>query len=288
MNFAVTGSDLDPVASSHALETLGDSVLVVGDAATVKVHVHTNEPDAATALFAELGTVSRLDVADMHEQIRERSGRLYGGARCGAVAVVASEGVAKLFESLGVVALEGGPTLNPSTYELLAKIHAVPAEQVVVLPNSANVWMAAERAAELSEKRVRVVPTRSQQAGLAAAVGFNVTEGAEENADAMEAALAGVRTGGVAPAARDDGQGRFRIGEAVGYVQEELVAWGDPEATLREVLARLADGAELVTAIRGAQAPLSDDAVAGLAPPDVELECSDGGQPSWWWLLSAE
>ncbi|HEY2636703.1 MAG TPA: hypothetical protein VGI54_04885, partial [Solirubrobacteraceae bacterium] len=96
------------------------------------------------------------------------------------------------------------------------------------------------------------------------------------------------RTGGVAPAARDDGQGRFRMGEAVGYVEEELVAWGDPEATLREVLARLADGAELVTAIRGAQAPLDDDALEALAPAGVELELSEGGQPSWWWLLSAE
>jgi DAK2 domain fusion protein YloV len=288
VNFAVTGADLDPVASTHELEALGDSVLVVGDAATLKVHVHTNEPDAATGVFAGAGTVSRLDVADMHEQVRRREKRLASGARCGALAVVAGPGVAGLFESLGVVGLDGGPTLNPSTYELLAGIHAVPAEQVIVLPNSANVRMAAERAAELSEKRVRVVPTRSQQAGLAAAVALDSSRSAEENADAMEATLTGVKTGGVAPAARDDGQGRFRTGEAVGYVQEELVAWGDPEATLREVLARLADGAELVTAIRGAQAPLSDDAVAGLAPPDVELECSEGGQPSWWWLLSAE
>ena len=82
-----------------------------------------------------------------------------------------------LFEGLGVRVLDGGPTLNPSTYDLLAAIHAVPAEQVVVLPNSANVVMAAERAAELSDKRVVVVPSRSQQAGLAAAVSLDPTRG---------------------------------------------------------------------------------------------------------------
>jgi hypothetical protein len=92
----------------------------------------------------------------------------------------------------------------------------------------------------------------------------------------------------VAPAAREDPQGRFTIGEAVGFVGDELVAWGDPEATLRDVLGRLGDGAELVTCIAGDGAPLADDAIEALAPAGVELELSAGGQPSWWWLLAAE
>src|SRR5205823_2579269 len=85
---------------------------------------------------------------------------------CGALAVATGPGLIALFESLGVQVLDGGPTLNPSTMEILAGIHAVPAEEVVVLPNSPNVFMAAERAAELSDKVVAVVPSRSQQAGL--------------------------------------------------------------------------------------------------------------------------
>jgi hypothetical protein len=92
----------------------------------------------------------------------------------------------------------------------------------------------------------------------------------------------------VAPAARRDPDGRFAIGDAVGYVGDELVAWGDPRATLEAVLRRLGDGAELVTCIEGEGAPLDGATVAGLAPAGVELELSDGGQPSWWWLLSAE
>jgi len=290
-NFAVTGQDLDSRELVVALESIGDSVLVVGDRTTLKVHVHTDDPDAATALFAPLGTVSHLDVADMHDQIGERAERLAAAAGpglCGALAVAAGDGLRTLFEELGVTTLDGGPTLNPSTYDLLSGIHAIRAEEVVVLPDSPNVFMAAERAAELSDKMVHVVRSRSQQAGLAAAVSFDPARSAAENAAAMEDALAHVRTGGVAPAAREDASGRFRRGEAVGFVDDEIVAWGEPDAALRDVIGRIADGAELVTVIRGTGAPLDDDAVHALAPAGVELECEDGGQPSWWWLLAAE
>jgi dihydroxyacetone kinase-like predicted kinase len=148
--------------------------------------------------------------------------------------------------------------------------------------------MAAERAAELSDKHVTVVPSRSQQAGLAAAVSLDPARGGEENAAAMLATLERVRTGAVAPAARDDPQGRFRAGDAVGFVEEELVAWGQPGQTLREVIAWLAEDAELITCLRGAEAPLDDEVVRALAGGAVELELSRGGQPSYWWLLSAE
>jgi dihydroxyacetone kinase-like predicted kinase len=193
-----------------------------------------------------------------------------------------------LFESLGVRTLDGGPTLNPSTYDLLAAIHAVPAEEVVVLPNSANVIMAAERAAELSEKTVHVVASRSPQAGLAAAVSLDPARPARDNAAAMAATLERVRTGAVAPAARDDALGRFREGDAVGFIDEQIIAWGRPREALRGVLEGLAEDAELITCLRGAEAPLDDDAVHALAAGEVEFELSDGGQPSYWWLLSAE
>jgi hypothetical protein len=290
-NFAVTGEELSQRASIAELERLGDSVLVVGDANTLKVHVHTDDPDAATAVFDGQGIVSHLDVADMREQVAQRRERLAGAgstAVCGALAVVNGDGMRSLFESFGVHVLDGGPTMNPSTYDLLAAIHAVPAEEVVVLPNSPNVLMAAERAADLSDKAVAVVASRSPQAGLAAVVSLQADRRAEENADAMGDTLRHVRTGAVAPAARDDVQGRFRAGEAIGFVQEELVAWGPPEATLREVLDDLGRDAELITCLRGAGAPLDDAAVRALAGRGVELELSEGGQPSYWWLLSAE
>ena len=290
-NFAVTGSNLEQPAYVRALEELGDSVLVVGDATTLKVHVHTDDPDAATALFDGAGVISHLDVADMRVQVEQRDARLTTNgraARCGALAVVTGAGMRSLFESFGVDTLDGGPTLNPSTYELLAAIHAVDAEEVVVLPNSPNVVMAAERAAALSDKTVVVVLSRSPQAGLAAAVNLDPGRSAEQNSIAMEATLERVRTGAVAAAGRDDVGGRFREGDAVGFVEEEIVVWGRPRDALRGVLERLASDAELITCLKGADAPLDDETVHALAQGDVEFELSNGGQKSYWWLLSAE
>ena len=290
-NFAVTGTLLEQRRFVPLLEQIGDSVLVVGDPTTLKVHVHTDDPNSATALFSEFGVVSHLDVADMHAQVQQREERLSAPramAVCGALAVVTGNGMRSLFEGLGVHTLEGGPTLNPSTYDLLAAIHAIPAEQVVVLPNSANVVMAAERAAELSDKTVRVVLSRSPQAGLAAAVSLDPNRDAATNAAAMAQTLEHVRTGAVAPAARDDVQGRFREGDAVGFIEEKIVAWGRPREALREVLEQLAQSAELITCLRGAEAPLDDEAVQALAAGEVEFELSEGGQERYWWLLSAE
>jgi len=312
-NFAVTGSGLSPTSFIAALERLGDSVLVVGDSSTLKVHLHTDQPEQATAVFAEAGEVSHLDVADMHAQVAEREGRLgahdavgadSAGAgfqglagrepRCAAVAVVSGEGLRQLFEELGVHTIDGGPTLNPSTYDLLAGIHEVPAEEVVLLTNSANVIMAAEHAARLSDKQVHVAPTTSQQAGLAAAVALAPERSVEENAQALNEALARVRTGAVAPAARDDAQGRFRRGDAVGFVQDEVRAWGEPRATLEAVLHTLATEGngegppELISVLDGEGAPLRLDEIEGMVNGGVELELRHGGQPAYWWLLAAE
>ncbi len=298
-NFAVTGTGLDQRAFALELEKLGDSVLVVGDMTTLKIHVHTNDPDAATGLFADAGTVSHIDIADMNEQVKDRDARLFGtgtitaadpapGALCGGLAVVTGAGVTDLFRGLGLSVLDGGPTLNPSTYDLLAAIHGVPAEEVVVLPNSSNVFMAAERAAELSDKTVHVVHSRSLQAGLAAAVELDPTRPAADNATALEDALAAVRTGGVARAARDDAQGRFKAGEAIGFVDDQLIVWGTPGDTLQEVVGQLATDAEVITCLRGVDAPLDDAAVRELVDGQVELELVTGGQESYWWLLSAE
>ncbi|MDE3069547.1 MAG: DAK2 domain-containing protein [Acidobacteriota bacterium] len=300
-NFAVTGRKLAPGPFLAPLEELGDSVLVVGDSRTLKVHIHTDDPEHATAVFADAGTISHLDVADMRVQEADRSERLrrlHGvrapgsapRARCGAVAVANGEGMRALFTELGVYTIDGGPTLNPSTYDLLAAIHAVEAEEVVVLPCSPNVIMAAERAAELSDKEVAVVDATTQQGALAAVVALVPGEGVAHNTEALSEALARIRTGGVAEAARDDTAGRFSRGDAVGLIGEETVCWGDPAQALVGVLASVADGAEIVSVFAGASAPLSAEAVEELLEgrTDADVELRDGGQEAYWWLVAAE
>jgi dihydroxyacetone kinase-like predicted kinase len=262
-------------------------VLVVGDESTLKVHVHTDAPDSAVALFEDAGEVSQLDVADMREQIAERRARLQAG-RCAVVAVVSGAGVRELFEGLGAYAVDGGDTFNPSIYDLLAAIHEVPAEEVLVMPNNPNVVMAAERAAELSDKDARVVPCTSQQAGLVALIEVDLAAGAEDNAARLERALDEIRVGSVAPAARDDAQGRFVRGDAVGFVGEEIVAWGGAGTTLAATLGELSGEAEIVTVLGGASAPIPLADIEGHAPEGVVLELHEGGQSHYWWLLAAE
>jgi DAK2 domain fusion protein YloV len=314
-NFAVTGAGLNASSFIEPLERLGDSVLVVGDEATLKVHLHTDEPELAMAVFAQSGEVSRLDVADMRAQVADRDARVAEPAgpapadgaldgarlhapapaiRCGAVAVVSGEGLREMFHELGVRTIDGGPTLNPSTSDLLAGIHDVAAEEVVVLPNSANVIMAAENAARLSDKQVLVARTTSQQAGLVAALALAPERTVEENAHAVGEALSRVRTAAVAPAARDDPRGRFRSGEAVGFIEEEVCAWGGPRETLQAVVRELLRGAdglpapELISVLAGEGAPLQLGELEALADRGVELELRHGGQPAYWWLLVAE
>ncbi len=306
-NFAVTGSGLSAGAFVEPLEELGDSVLVVGDANTLKVHLHTDEPERATAVFATAGEISRLDIADMRLQVAERDERMQASihangaaaaaslpeaaaprARCGALAVVSGDGLATMFGELGVCTIDGGPTMNPSTYELLAAIHEVPAEEVLVLPSSPNVTMAAERAAELSDKQVQVAPPAGQQAGLVAAIALEADRSVEQNAAALIEALERVRTGAVAQAARDDAQGRFLRGEAVGFVDNEVHAWGDPAETLSAVIAELSREAELVSCLIGESSPLSRAEIETMVDGTLDLELREGGQPAYWWLLTAE
>jgi uncharacterized protein len=290
-NFIVSGSGLSSRAFLPRLEGLGDSVLVVGDEATLKVHVHTDDPEAAVAVFEGAGAVTNLDVADMREQVAAREARL-GAApltgRTGVVAVAAGDGIERLFAGLGATVVPGGETLNPSTYELLAGIHGVSAAEILVLPSSSNVIMAAERACELSEKPARVVPATSQQASLLALVELDPEAAMAANAERLEGALAEVATGGVAPAARDDAQGRFRKGDAVGFAGGEIVAWGGAGSTLTATIQHLATEAEIVTVIAGEGAPIALAEIDTHVPDGVEIETHEGGQPSWWWLLAAQ
>ncbi|MGN6216896.1 MAG: DAK2 domain-containing protein [Solirubrobacterales bacterium] len=287
-NFIVSGSGLSNREYLPRLEGLGDSVLVVGDDATLKVHVHTDKPEAAVALFDGVGKVTNLDVADMREQVAERDARLGAAGRTGVVAVAAGDGLQRLFGELGAHVVPGGETLNPSTYELLAGIHSVPSEEVLVLPSSSNVIMAAERACELSEKPARVVPATSQQASLLALVELDPESSLEENAARLGEALDGLVTGGIAPAARDDAQGNFKKGDAVGFVDGEIVAHGGAGSTLDETLQHLAREAEIITVIAGEGAPIALEEIDTHVPDGVEVETHEGGQPSWWWLLAAQ
>jgi DAK2 domain fusion protein YloV len=300
--FLVEGEALDAEGLESALERLGDSLLVVGDDTALKVHVHTDDPGAALSLGTARGTIGGVEIANMHEQTVERSERILETLpgdvptlESGVVAVVPGAGNRRLFESYGATrVIEGGQSMNPSTADILAAIEATPATEVLVLPNNKNVILSAEQAAELAGKPVRVIPSRSVPAGLAALVRYLPTSSGEENEAAMLDALAQVATGEVTVASRDvdlDGVA-VRKGAFLGLADGRAVASGDDfEEVAAEVVERLlGDGRELLTVLTGAEAPPLEPLLERVqaAHPDVELDVQEGGQPHYPLLLSAE
>ena len=296
-SFFVEGDDVDPERLEEELGRLGDSLLVVGSAGAVKVHVHTDEPGAALALATAVGVIEEVDVRNMHVQTAEREERLAASvepAECGVVAVCAGEGNRRLFESLGATCVEGGQSMNPATAEIVAAVEALDAREAVVLPNNKNVILAAERAVGEATRPARVVATRSLQAGLGAMVAFDGGRGAKENAAEMEEAAAGVRAGAVTRASRDATVGGLdvREGQFLGLLDGEPVTAGPVlQPVAREVVDRLLEeGADVLTVLVGRDAEGVDDLAAYVAEehPELEVEVHDGGQPHYSLLFSAE
>jgi hypothetical protein len=298
--FVIEGEGLDATALEPELERLGDSLLLVGDPSALKVHVHTDDPGAALSLGTRAGSIEGVEIADMLRQTEEREERLLaalpgGASRSGVVAVVAGEGNRRLFESLGAERIvEGGQTMNPSTADLLAAVDATAADEVVLLPNNANVVLSAEQAARVAGKPVRVVPTASIPAGLAALVAFIGERSAEENAQAMQEALATVVTGEIALASRNasaDGV-PVRKGEFLALLDGDAVAAGAAfDEVARQLVERLlADPRDVLTLLRGEGAPPLNGLLDELVErhPELELDVHEGGQPHYPLLLSAE
>jgi DAK2 domain fusion protein YloV len=297
--FVIEGA-LDPVQIERTLEPLGDSLLVVGDEHALKAHVHTDDPGAALAVGTTVGTIANVEIADMHRQTEARERRLLAPVpdpvdRSGVVAVVVGDGNRRLFESLGAIELvEGGQTMNPPAAEILAAIERVHAPEVVLLPNNENVVLAAQQAAELSAKPVRVVPTKSIQAGLAALVPFDPGRSAEENVGEMRDVVRRVATGAVTRASRPvrlNGR-RLEPGAFLGLVDGEPVTGGDDFADVAEevVAMLLAEPRDVLTLLAGEGHPALDGLVGTLEAqnPELEIELHEGGQPLYPLLISAE
>ena len=211
-----------------------------------------------------------------------------------AIVVAVGGGNRALFESLGAHVIDGGRTMNPSTAELLEAIESSPAGEVVVLPNNKNVIMSAEQAADHSSKRVRVLPTVSLQAGLAAMVAFDASRTAEENLAEMADVLGEVTTGAVTVASRDVEMNGLAIrkGSFLGLVDGEAVAGGDgfDDVASAVVERLLAEPRGVLTLLTGDGAPILNGVLSRVEHdhPEVELEVHEGGQPHYPLLLSAE
>jgi DAK2 domain fusion protein YloV len=297
--FVVEGTALDAGAIEEELDRLGDSLLVVGDPTAIKVHVHTDDPGRALSIGVAAGTIAGVEIANMHDQTAEREERLLAGAAqapgtCELVAVAAGAGNRRLLESVGARVVDGGRTMNPATADILAAIEAAAADEVVVLPNNSNVIMSAEQAADHSSKTVRVLPTVSLPAGLAAAVAFDGSGGADDNLAAMREALESVATGAVTVASRDTELNgiEVRSGAYLGLADGDAVAGGDDfDEVASAVIERLlSEPRDVLTLLTGEDEPQLDTLLERIegAHPELELEVHAGGQPHYPLLVSAE
>ena len=305
------------------LDSIGDSLVIGEDDEAFKVHVHTNIPWDALAESQKYGTLELAKIENMrmqHDDLAEgRKARstddleaieqeLESGEAAAAqpaapekpfgfVAVCAGAGLAGVFRDLGADGIiEGGQTMNPSTEDILKAIEQTPAEVVFVLPNNKNIIMAAQAASELATREVVVVPTKTVPQGITAMLSFDETQSASENAELMTDSLSGVTTMQITYAARNsDFEGRdIHEGEYLALYNGALLGNSPDLDSLLAAMAEKAagEGKEFVNIFYGADTTAEQAAHASeiftKALPSAEVNVLSGGQPIYYYLISAE
>ena len=313
--------DVDGIRSHY--ESIGESVLVAGDARAIKVHIHNERPDEVLAYALGLGTLSKITIENLDTQIDDvRETRAAAFAADGAdgseaaaptngasvfpsaaaiplavVAVAAGEGLAAIFKDFGVHSVVyGGQTSNPSTGELLEAVKAVDAREVLLLPNNPNIVLAARQVAAMTDRPVAVVATRNAAEGFAALLAMDPGKGAVDNAPEMTTAGRAVQTVSVTEAVRDatvSGK-KVKEGQTIALDPDDgLVAvHDDPSEAVLGAIRALSPGFELVTIYYGDGGDLASTETLARRIHDLgtgaEVEVVHGGQPHYRYLISAE
>lgn len=313
-------SDKSPLALRAFLETIGDCVVVVDDEDIIKVHVHTDHPGKALEEALGYGMLVNLKIENMREQFKKEVSNAQRTAQAesassengfeyaevdpdrdfGFVAVAAGEGLHGLFGDLGADnVVSGGQTMNPSTDDILSAIHATPAKTVFVLPNNKNIIMAAEQAIKLADRQVMVLQTKTVPQGLSAMLAFDPDTDADKNFIEMTKAAEHVSTGQITFAARDSDFDGHKIKKdeilaldngKLSFVEKDLIKAG---IKLTKNLIKKQPDCAFVTIIYGEdateeQAEEIASAVRAKFGGDVEVAVVNGGQPVYYFIISAE
>lgn len=316
-------TDKDEAELKSYLESIGDSLVVVSDDEIVKVHVHTNHPGLAFEKALAYGSLSRMKIDNMREEHQERviqdserlakeqaareqadkdqaSGEEAPAERreYGFIAVSSGEGLSDIFRGIGAdFLIEGGQTMNPSTEDILKAIDRVNAENIFILPNNKNIIMAAQQARDLTEdKNIIVIPSRTVPQGLTALVNFMPDLGPEENTQTMTEEMGNVRTAQITYAVRTTNIDGIDIeeGDIMALGDHGMLAVGKSvDAVALDAMKEMLDEeCELVTIYYGADVPEHEaEALRDQTQkqyPDKEIELQYGGQPIYYYLISAE
>ena len=298
-------NDNDPEKLREFLSSLGDSLVLVDDEEIIKVHVHTNDPGKALHEAIEYGSFVTVKIENMRLQHTEKvmseqelAPKIAEPEKTfGVVSVCVGDGIADVFKNLGVDGLiSGGQTMNPSTQDILEVVNTVAAETVYVLPNNKNIIMAAEQVNALTPKNVVVIPSKTVPQGITAMLSFNPDGTNEENVSAMTEALATVDTMQITYAARNSDFDGFMIheGDYLALYGSQLFGTSkDIKVLLKSLAEKVRDeGKDYITIYYGEdvkekQAQKAADLFADICP-DADVNLIRGGQPVYYYLISAE
>ena len=298
-------NDLDPEKLRDFLSSLGDSLVLVDDDEIIKVHVHTNDPGKALHEAMDYGSFVTVKIENMRLQHTEKvmseqelAPQIAEPEKAlGVVSVCAGAGLADVFLNLGVdQIISGGQTMNPSTQDILEAVNKVPAETVFILPNNKNIIMAAEQVAGLTPKSIVVIPTKTVPQGVTAMLSFNPEGSIEENTEALTEALGTVDTMQITYAARNSDFDGYDIheGDYLALYGSQLFGTSQDIKVLLKSLAEKVrdDGKEYITIYYGADvkekhAQKAADLFADICP-NADVNLLNGGQPVYYYLISAE
>ena len=298
-------NDKDPEQFRAFLSELGDSLVLVDDDEIIKVHVHTNDPGKALSEAIKYGSFVTVKIENMRLQHTEKvmseqeiAPKIAEPEKpLGVVSVCAGEGLADVFLNLGVdQIISGGQTMNPSTQDILEAVNKVPAETVFVLPNNKNIIMAAEQVDALTPKHVVVIPSKTVPQGVTAMLSFNPEGSIEENTEALTEALGTVDTMQITYAARNSDFDGYDIHEGDYLALYGSALFGtsqDIKVLLRSLAEKVRDeGKEYITIYYGADvkekhAQKAADIFADICP-NADVNLLSGGQPVYYYLISAE
>ena len=298
-------NDMDVEPFRAFLDSLGDSLVLVDDEEIIKVHVHTNDPGKALHEAIDYGSFVTVKIENMRLQHtekvmteNEKAPKIAAPEKpIGVVSVCAGDGLADVFANLGTDGIiSGGQTMNPSTQDILTAVNAVPAETVFVLPNNKNIIMAAEQVDALTEKNVIVIPSKTVPQGITAMLSFNPEGSVEENTEALTEALGTVDTMQITYAARNSDFDGFDIheGDYMALYGSQLFSTSKDIKVLLKALAQKVhdDGKEYITIYYGADvkerhAQKAADIFADICP-DADVNLIRGGQPVYYYMISAE
>ena len=298
-------NDKDPDQLRAFLNELGDSLVLVDDEEIIKVHVHTNDPGAALHEAVNYGSFVTVKVENMRLQHTEKvmnekelAPKIAEPEKpIGVVSVCAGAGLADVFLNLGVdQIISGGQTMNPSTQDILEAVNKVPAETVYVLPNNKNIIMAAEQVDALTPKHVIVIPSKTVPQGVTAMLGFNPDGSVEENTDALTEALGAVDTMQITYAARNSDFDGYDIHEGDYLAMAGSGLFGtskDIKVLLKSLAEKVRDEEkEFITIYYGADikekhAQKTADLFADICP-NADVNLINGGQPVYYYMISAE